>query len=147
MKIFNSYRIGGCSFLAENASSLSVRGVGGLRDDGRNRSLSHWRTKGGPTVASPGEYQRWTKVHHRIALASDSEQAPPAEPALVTAPQHPDAALFALKQIEDIISTRAVTTEGLMWKARLWRRGTGDHGLAGSLIEDLLAMKGEPVTT
>jgi hypothetical protein len=31
--------------------------------------------------------------------------------------------LFALKQVEEIISTRAVTTEGLIWKARLYRWG------------------------
>jgi hypothetical protein len=62
-------------------------------------------------------------------------------------PRHPDAALFALKQIEDIVATRAVTTEGLIWKTRLYRRGACDCGLAGSIIDDLLAMKGNSTTT
>jgi hypothetical protein len=48
--------------------------------------------------------------------------------------------LFALKQIEEIFSTRAVTTEGLIWKARFWRRFACDVALAGSIVDDLLAM-------
>jgi hypothetical protein len=79
-------------------------------------------------------------------LAAERGHAAAAEPAVTSPPPHPDAALFVLKKIEDIAATRAVTTEGLMWKARLWRRCACDVVLAGSIVDDLLAMKGEPVT-
>ena len=88
---------------------------------------------------------RWTpaaKARAGRKFLQTAQQAAEAS-AVTSPPRHPDAALFALKQIEEIISTRAVTTEGLIWKARLYRWGACDCGLAGSIIDDLLAMKSE----
>ena len=73
----------------------------------------------------------------------------------MTSPRHPDAALFAVRQqpntadsvsevaaiFLEVATTRAVTMEGLILKARLCRRYGSDTGLASSVIDDLLAMK------